>query len=88
MKEFSGKLMGSPKWNDMEFTKYQLVSHLHEVLELIWNGDTHQYAEIIDLINIAIVFLKQHLSKDEIDELIQKRFEKFMSKIALDKDAK
>jgi hypothetical protein len=81
MQHFSDKLMALPKWNDEKFTKDQLVKHLVEVGELISKDDPHQHAEIEDLINIAEVWQKQHLSSSEIDELIQKRFEKFMSKL-------
>jgi hypothetical protein len=78
--------MKFPKRNDKKFTKDLLLKHLEEVKELIAKDDFHQYSEIEDLINIAEVWQKQHLSSSEIEELIAKRFERFMEKIHLDKD--
>jgi hypothetical protein len=39
------------------------------------------YAELIDLIQISKVSLKQNLENKKIEELYQKRYEKFLSKI-------
>jgi len=85
MEDFSGKLLAFPKRNDKEFTIDQLKHHLVECLELLEKWDEHLYAELIDLVQITKVHLRQNLSPDKIDDLTKKRFDKFMSKLKEEK---
>lgn len=85
MEDFSGKLLSFPKWNEKEFTNEQLKHHLIECLELLENWDEHLYAELIDLIQITKVCLRQNLDLGKMDDLYKKRFDKFMEKLNLDK---
>ncbi len=84
MKTFASDLLVYPKWHDTQFTQEQLTKHLAEVLYLFFNKDEHQYAEIIDLIVIAEIYLQQQLSSSEIETLISKRYDKFISKLQTD----
>lgn len=81
MEDFYGKLLSFPQWHNKEFANEQLKHHLIECLELLENWDQHLYAELIDLIQISKVSLKQNLENKKIEELYQKRYEKFLSKI-------
>ncbi|MCX6823568.1 MAG: hypothetical protein NT085_00365 [candidate division SR1 bacterium] len=85
LNDFDQKLLTHEKWHDKNFTKDQLQKHLVECLELLENGDTHIYAELIDLVQITKIFVSQNLDDDQLDELVQKRYEKFLSKLAQDK---
>lgn len=85
MEDFVGKLISFPKRNDREFTNEQLKHHLIECLELLEKWDQHLYAELVDLIQISKVSLRQNLWWAELDELYQKRFDKFIEKLKLDK---
>jgi hypothetical protein len=85
MNDFDHKLLQHEKRHEQEFTQEQLKKHLIECLELLEQGDPHRYAELIDLVQITKVYLQQNLNKDQMDDLIQKRFEKFMSKLQQDK---
>lgn len=86
MNDFDKKLLTYDKWHDKDFTKEQLHHHLIECLELLDKWDEHIYSELIDLIQITKVFLSQNLDDKQIDELTQKRFDKFMSKLSIDKN--
>lgn len=84
MEDFDSKLISFPKWNDKEFTNEQLKHHLIECLWLLESWDEHLYAELVDLIQISKIYLRQNLDTDQIDELYQKRYDKFISKLNLD----
>ena len=88
MEDFSTKLLSFPKRNDRSFTIEQLKHHLVECLELIEKWDEHLLAELVDLMQITKVHLRQNLSPDQIDELTKKRFDKFISKLMLEKKTK
>ena len=81
MNDFDNKLLQYDKWHDKDFTKEQLQHHLVECLELLEKWDEHLYAELIDLIQITKVLLSQNLDNNQLDELTQKRYDKFMSKL-------
>lgn len=84
MKDFDSQLLDYPKRHESDFVYEQLHHHLIECLELLEKWDEHRYAELIDLIQIAKVYLHNNLSEEEKDELVQKRYDKFMSKLHLD----
>lgn len=85
MNDFDNILMKYDKRHEKDFTKEQLQHHLVECLELLEKWDPHLYAELIDLVQITKVYLQQNLNKDQMDELTQRRYEKFMSKLQQDK---
>ncbi len=85
MNDFDHKLLQYEKRHEKPFTQEQLKKHLIECLELLEKWDPHLYAELIDLIQITKIYLQQNLNKDQMDDLIQKRYEKFMSKLQQDK---
>ncbi len=70
----------SPKWKDNLFIQEQLLKHLEEVTMLIQDNQEHQYAEIIDLINIADCYLRNNLQEEELEQLKIKRYNKFKKK--------
>lgn len=65
------------KWNEKTFVKKQLLKHLDEIKELINNENEHQYNELLDLIVISKVYLLLHKSENEINDIVEKRLEKF-----------
>ncbi len=85
MNDFDNMLLQHKQRHEKDFTKEQLQHHLVECLELLEKWDTHLYAELIDLIQIAKVHLQQNLNEDQRNELIERRYEKFMSKIQQNK---
>lgn len=85
MEDFYGKLLAFPKWHDKEFTEELLRNHLIECLELLNTGNDHLNAELIDLIQITQIYLRQNLDASQIQKLTQERYDKFMQKLALDK---
>jgi hypothetical protein len=85
MNDFDKKLLTYDKRHDKDFTKEQLHHHLVECLQLLESWDSHLYAELIDLVQITKVYLSQNLDDDQLDDLVQKRFDKFMTKLSQDK---
>ncbi len=81
MKDFYSNLLEHKKWHQKDFTEEQLRHHLVECLELLDWWNSHVYAELIDLIQIAKVCLSQNLDDTKLDELTQKRYNKFISKL-------
>ena len=79
-----GKLLVCPKRNDKEFTNEQLKHHLIECLELLNAGDNHLYAELIDMVQIIHIYLRQNLDVSEIQEITEKRYNKFIQKLNQD----
>lgn len=85
MNDFDNHLLSYEKRQDKDFTQEQLQHHLQECLELSQTWDVHLYAELIDLIQISKVYLQQNLSNDQLDDLTERRHEKFLSKLQQDK---
>lgn len=83
--DFTKELLNHEKWHEKEFVKEQLIKHLAECAYRILDKDPHANAELIDLLNITKVYLENTLSKEEIKELTEKRFSKFMEKLENDK---
>lgn len=83
--DFSQELLKHEKWHEKDFIKEQLLKHLAECAYRILDKDPHANAELIDLLNIAKVYLKNTLSAEEIKELTEKRFAKFVEKLENDK---
>ncbi len=66
----------SPKWEDKEWAKGQLRSHLFEVGLLLEKGDPHFENEVADLMLICNHFVEEHT--------IDRRFNKFVAKGMMD----
>ena len=67
MEDFSSKLLSFEKRHDRVFVEDQLRHHLVECLELLEKWDPHLCNELIDIIQITQVFLRNNLKTTDID---------------------
>jgi len=66
----------SRRWDNEEWAKGQLISHLNEVGDLIDRNDDHYEAELADLVMIAA-----HLVDPD---MLRRRFVRFEEKARMD----
>jgi len=91
----------SEKWLDEEFVIEQFNKHIEEVKDLFNNRDSHLMSEVVDLLAISTQMREEfshttkyvnkrmkfwdNISKSNYNNLIKKRYNKFLEKAKLDK---
>jgi len=86
--EFVKELMHHKKWTDNKWIEEQLIHHFDEIKEMInekqlYNGIESRIGlrEVVDLIIISEILLKNNVSDTNLKNLIESRKEKFRSKL-------
>ncbi len=84
MEDFYAQLLVAPKWHNQAFIHKQLGTHLLECKKLLDMWDGHLAAELVDLIQIAKLYLHHRFTPEQLSALVQKRSDRFMEKIDRD----
>jgi hypothetical protein len=86
--EFVEELIHHKKWTDNKWIEKQPIHHFDEIKDMItenqlYNGIENRIGlrEVVDLMIISEILLKNNVSDINLKELIESRKEKFRSKL-------